>query len=152
MSEERLAHYQRLQRMYLSAPINRIYRPLITLSEGEAEISIELREQYHHAAGTVHGSVYFKMLDDAAYFAASSLEREHFLLTASFTIYLERPVATGVIRASGRVVNRTRQQFIAESVLFDARNREIARGSGVFMRGREKLEAAGGYADEPDSL
>ena len=147
MSDERLDHYQRLQRMYLSAPINRIYRPLIALSEGEAEISIELQEQFHHAGATVHGSVYFKMLDDAAYFAASTLEREHFLLTASFTLYLERPVASGMIRASSRVVSRTRQQFIAEAVLFDARNREIARGSGVFMRGRERLLNAAGYPD-----
>jgi len=52
-----------------------------------------------------------------------------------------------MIRASGRVVSRTRQQFIAESVLFDARNREIARGSGVFMRGRECLANAAGYGD-----
>lgn len=147
MNEALPAHFECLQRMYLSAPINRLYQPLISLSEAEAEISIELREEYHHAAGAVHGSVYFKMLDDAAYFAASTLEREYFLLTSSFTTYLVRPVASGRIRASGRVVNHSRQQFIAEAVLFDDRDREIARGSGVFMRGRQRLEAAAGYAD-----
>ena len=145
MNEDRLTHYQCLQNMYLSAPVNRLYRPLITLSEGAAEITLELQEQYHHAGGAVHGSVYFKMLDDAAYFAAATLEREYFLLTSSFTLYLIRPVVSGVIRASGRVVSRTHQQFIAEAVLFDARNREIARGSGVFMRGRQQLGAAAGY-------
>lgn len=145
MNEDRPIHYQCLQNMYLSAPINQLYRPLIALSEGVAEITIELQEQFHHAAGAVHGSVCFKMLDDAAYFAAATLERERFLLTSSFTLYLIRPVVSGVIHASGRVVSRTRQQFIAESVLCDGRKREIARGSGVFMRGREQLESATGY-------
>ncbi|AKH22346.1 PaaI family thioesterase [Sedimenticola thiotaurini] len=140
-------HYQSLRRMYLAAPINQLYLPEISIDKGEARISIELRESYHHAAGAVHGSVYFKMLDDAAYFAASSLEREFFLLTASFTTYLIRPVASGVMRATGRVVSRTRSQIIAESVVYDGRDRELARGSGIFAKSGQRLEGTPGYAD-----
>ena len=68
-------HFQALERMYLAAPINRIYRPTIEVRSGEAEIEIVLAEKYFHSGGAVHGSVYFKMLDDAAFFAAGSLER-----------------------------------------------------------------------------
>jgi len=145
MTTNMTQHYQSLQRMYLSAPINKLYLPEIVITEGEARIGIELREDFHHAAGAVHGSVYFKMLDDAAYFAVSSLEPEFFVLTASFTTYLIRPVSSGVMRSEGRVISRTRSQFIAESVAYDGRGRELARGSGIFVKGRLRLKDAADY-------
>jgi uncharacterized protein (TIGR00369 family) len=138
-------HYLALENMYLAAPINTIYRPRIDVSEGQSEIEIELNESYFHTAGAVHGSVYFKMLDDAAFFAANSLEREVFVLTTSFTIYLTRPVSSGSMRSIGKVVNSTKSQFIAESIGYNSEGKEIARGSGVFVRGKFKLAEALGY-------
>ena len=138
-------HYVALENMYLAAPINTIYKPRIDVSEGQSEIEIELNESYFHAAGAVHGSVYFKMLDDVAFFAANSLEREVFVLTTSFTIYLTRPVSSGSMRSIGKVVNTTKSQFIAESIGYNSEGKEIARGSGVFVRGKFKLAEALGY-------
>lgn len=138
-------HYVALENMYLAAPINNIYKPRIDILEGQSEIEIDLNEGYFHAAGAVHGSVYFKMLDDAAFFAANSLEREVFVLTSSFTIYLTRPVSSGIIRATGKVVNKTKSQFIAESIAYNLEGKEIARGSGVFVKGKSKLAEALGY-------
>jgi len=138
-------HYLALENMYLAAPINTIYKPRINILEGLSEIEIELNEGYFHAAGAVHGSVYFKMLDDSAFFAANSLEREVFVLTTSFTVYLTRPVSSGSMRAVGKVVNSTKSQFIAESVVYNSEGKEIARGSGVFVRGKFKLAEALGY-------
>ena len=57
-------HYQKLEDMYAAAPINDIYQPKLVVSAGESTIEIELSDKLHHAAGGVHGSVYFKMLDD----------------------------------------------------------------------------------------
>ena len=71
-------HYTALERMYLSAPINSFYSPEIWISHGEAEIAIPVKPEFFHAAAAVHGSVYFKLLDDAAFFAANSLIDEHF--------------------------------------------------------------------------
>ena len=138
-------HLLALERMYVTAPINQWYLPRIEISEGAATIEVDVSERFHHAAGAVHGSVYFKMLDDAAFFAASSLEREVFVLTTSFTTYLTRPVVSGTIRSVGRVVNRTRSQFIAESTVHDAEGSEIGRGSGVFVRGKLRLSEIPGY-------
>ncbi len=139
-------HFRCLESMYMAAPINEIYKPMIQIQEGVATIEIELSEKLHHSAGAVHGSVYFKMLDDAAFFAANSLETETFVLTASFTIYLTRPVSTGRLRSAGRVVSRNKTQFIAESVVYDSDGKEIGRGNGIFVRGRLPLKAARGYA------
>lgn len=139
-------HFRGLERMYLAAPINDFYEPNIEVLEGEATIGIEVEDKLFHAAGAVHGSVYFKVLDDAAFFAANSLEREFFVLTASFTTYFTRPVSDGSIRATGRVVHHGRSQILAEAVALDARGKEIGRGSGVFMRSRLRLSDLEGYA------
>ena len=139
------SHYHALESMYAAAPVNQIYQPVMTISKGEAQITIPVSEKYHHSAGAVHGSVYFKMLDDAAFFAANSLEPEFFVLTSSFTTYMTRPAVDGYFQAIGKVVNQTRTQFIAEAVVYDAEDREIGRGNGIFVRGKLPLIEAKGY-------
>lgn len=138
-------HYRALEDMYKSAPINEIFPPDVAISEGEAEISMEVKPDYFHAAGAMHGSVYFKLLDDSAFFAAASMEEEVFVLTTSFTTYLTRPVSDGRVRAVGKVVNANKSQFIAESVLYDEEGREIARGNGIFVRSKNKLADIASY-------
>jgi uncharacterized protein (TIGR00369 family) len=132
--------------MYSAAPVNKIYQPITEISEGEACIEIEVSEKYHHSAGGVHGSVYFKMLDDAAFFAANSLETEFFVLTTSFTTYITRPVSSGRMKAVGKVVNKNKSQFIAEAVVYDSEGREIGRGNGIFVRSKMPLVDAKGYS------
>jgi acyl-coenzyme A thioesterase PaaI-like protein len=53
-------HFNCLESMYQAAPINAFYKPKMIVSKGQATIEIELSEKFHHAAGAVHGSVYFK--------------------------------------------------------------------------------------------
>ncbi len=93
-----------------------------------------MREEFFHAAGAVHGSHYFKALDDAAFFAVASLVDDNFVLTASFNMYFERPVSAGTLTAIGKVIQRGRRVFLAESRLTDDDGCELARGSGTFMR------------------
>lgn len=131
-------HYRALENMYHGAPINEFYPPTIKVADKQAEISIELKPEYFHAAGAVHGSVYFKLLDDAAFFAANSLEPEVFVLTTSFTTYLTRPMSGGTLTAIGNVVNANKSQFIVEAVAYND-GKEVARGNGVFVRSKVKL-------------
>ncbi|MCG8464444.1 MAG: PaaI family thioesterase [Xanthomonadales bacterium] len=137
--EPKAQHYTALEGMYLAAPINSLYPCRIQVAEARSVIQLEIDPRYFHAAGAVHGSVIFKLLDDAAFFAANSLETDVFVLTTSFTTYLTRPVSTGVLRAEGRVVNRNKSQFIAEAVVYDAHQREIGRGNGIFVRSKLPL-------------
>ena len=141
-------HYARLVRMYAAAPINAIYRPTMQVREREADIEMVVTEQFFHSGGALHGSVYFKMLDDAAFFAANSCEPEFFVLTTTFTTYLTRPASSGILRSIGKVVSSNRSQFIAESVLYDGSGLELGRGSGIFVRSRMKLREAMGYGTE----
>ena len=138
-------HFRKLERMYAGAPINEFYQPSLKVAEGEAELEIVVQEKFYHAAGAIHGSVYFKALDDAAYFAANSLVEDVFVLTANFNIYLLRPVVAGRIRAVGRVVNKTKKLLIAEAIMFDEQGCEVARGSGSFMHSKMGLTEEIGY-------
>lgn len=138
-------HFRNLERIFLSAPTNVYYDPRIRISEGEATILIPVKEAFFHGMGAVHGSVYFKALDDAAFFAANSVVGDVFMLTASFQIYLLRPVFGGTITAKGRVVVRSTRQIIAEAVALDDEDNEVARGSGAFMRSDFKLTDAPGW-------
>ncbi len=139
-------HYRKLERMYASAPVNKYYAPTMRVSEGRADVTITVRPDFFHAAGAVHGLVYFKALDDAAFFAVNSLVDDAFVVTVSFNVYLTHPVSEGEMKATGRVVHRSRRFFVAESVLVDSNGREIARGSGTFMPSTIPLSPDVGYA------
>jgi uncharacterized protein (TIGR00369 family) len=139
-------HYRKLERMYLRAPINDYFKPQIAIGEGRAEITVPVRRDFFHAADAVHGSLYFKCLDDAAFFAVQSLVEDAFVLTVSFNIYLTRPISAGEMRAVGKVVHPSRRLIIAESTIRDSENQEIARGSGTFMLSSIPLSAEIGYA------
>lgn len=141
----RREHYRKLERMYLEAPTNGYYRPTIHIAEGEARIEIPVREEFFHAAGAVHGSVYFKALDDSAFFAANSLVEEVFVLTTSFTLYLTRPISEGRLIATGRVVQASRRLWVVEARAVDAEGLQIALGSGTFMPSRIPLTPEIGY-------
>ncbi len=138
-------HHRRLERMYLAAPANEYFRPEIRIGEGRAEVRLAVRPDFFHAASAVHGSVYFKLLDDATFFAASSLVDDVFVLTASFNIYFLRPISSGTMIARGTVVSRTNRLLVGEGVLVDSDDREIARGSGTFMPSRVSLDERLGY-------
>ena len=138
-------HYRRLERMYMAAPINEFFKPTIEIGKGTAEIKVNVDSRFFHAAQAAHGAVYFKSLDDAAFFAVMSLVEYRFVLTSNFNLYMLAPVASGMIRAVGKVVSGGGSSFLAESVLYNDQEIEIARGSGMFVRSKMRLDPEMGY-------
>ena len=63
-------------------------------------------------------------------------------LTASFDIHLLRPVSEGTLRATGRVVHRSRRRRLAAATLLDSAEREIGRGSGAFISSEFRRQEA----------
>jgi len=140
-------HYRKLERMYLSAPINNeIYNGItIDISNERAELTLKIESKYFHAANAIHGSVYFKMLDDAAFFAVNSLIQDVFVYTVSFNTQLLRPVTNGIIKSVGELKFKSNNLFIADSALFDDNNKLVGRGTGNFMRSKIELTRDIGY-------
>lgn len=138
-------HHRKLENMYHQAPINRFFEPRMRISRGAAEVTMTARAAFHHAAAAVHGSVYFKALDDAAFFAVASLVEDAFVLTSSYHVHLLRPIVDGPMVARGQVVHEGKSAFVADAVLVDAEGQELARGSGSFVRGKVRLTPEIGY-------
>ena len=126
-------HYRSLENMYLSAPINTIFPPTITVSEAEAKITLEVKPEYFNAADAIHGAVYFKLLDDSAVFAASACSEEFVVLTVSFTTNISKPVSSGLVTAIGKVVKTDGKKLYAESIIYDEHGNEVAKGHGLFL-------------------
>lgn len=141
------AHFRALESLYAAAAINRLFPSRLEIpASGTAHIHFDVDARVHHAAGAAHGTIYFKMLDDAAFYAANSLVDGHFLLTTAFNLYFTRPVTAGPLVAEGRWVSGRRRVFVAEARLIDADGEEAARGTGTFMRSRIPLADLPGYA------
>jgi uncharacterized protein (TIGR00369 family) len=148
MSQNELtSHYRKLEKMYLSSPINRqLYDGInLFITEEKAELTLQIEPKFFHAANAIHGSVYFKMLDDAAFFAINSVVRDVFVYTVSFNIQLLRPVTGGIVKSVGELKFKSNNLFIADSTLFDEGNKVVGRGSGNFMRSQMALTADIGY-------
>ena len=141
------AHFRGLESLYASAPINRLFESSLSIAaEGVSRITAMLDESHFHAAHAVHGTAYFKMLDDAAFYAANTLVTDRFLLTTSFNLHFTRPVRVGQVIAEGRWISGRRRVLVAESRLLDAEGEEIGRGTGTFQRSRISLSSLDGYA------
>ena len=141
------AHYRALESLYRHAPINRFFESdLEIVEEGFARIRFDVREEVFHAAGAAHGTTYFKMLDDAAFYACNSLVTDRFLLTTAFNLLFTRPLRSGPIVAEGRWASGRRRVMVGEARLIDAEGEEAARGTGTFMRSHIPLSTLPGYA------
>lgn len=144
-------HWRALETLYASAPINAIFRSRLEIvGEGLSRIEFDVDPATFHAAGAAHGTVYFKMLDDAAFYAANTHVTDRFLLTTSFNLHLSRPIRGGRIVAEGRWVSGRRRVLVAESRLIDEDGEEAARGTGTFMRSRIALSSLPGYTVTQD--
>jgi uncharacterized protein (TIGR00369 family) len=140
------AHYRALESLYAAAPINRLFESRLEIPEsGVARIHFEVSDAYYHAAGAVHGTSYFKMLDDAAFYAANSLVTDRFLLTTAFNLLFTRPLRAGPLVAEGRWISGQRRVFLADARLIGPDGEEAARGTGTFMRSRIPLASLPGY-------
>ena len=142
------AHFAALEALYAAAPINRLFESRLEIVEaGVARIRFDVDERYFHAAGAAHGTIYFKMLDDAAFYAANSLVSDRFVLTTAFNLLLTRPIKAGPAVAEGRWVSGRRRVLVADARLLDASGEEVARGTGTFMRSHFPLSSLPGYAN-----
>ena len=142
------AHFRALEGLYRSAPINRMFASDIEVGGGFARIRFEVDEAMFHAAGAAHGTIYFKMMDDAAFYACNSMVTDRFLLTTAFNLHFTRPLKGGPVVAEGQWQSGRRRVFVADARLVDAEGEIAARGTGTFMRSHIPLGGLAGYRPE----
>ncbi|MGW8121509.1 PaaI family thioesterase [Roseivirga echinicomitans] len=137
-----LEHFRRLERLFDAAPLNQgiFAGSQLSVSDREATLELTIGSQYFHAADAMHGAIYFKLLDDSAYFASASVERTFFLLTKSYTIHFRRPVFEDHLKAIGKVISVNEKEIISSSEIYNQEGKLVAHGEGVFVRGPKRLE------------
>ena len=138
-------HFQNIIKGYSKAPINQIFKPKMNLSLGKCVIEMNVLKKFHHSANSLHGSVYFKMLDDAAWGASNTYVEDVFLFTYNFNVYLTKPVSNGMIKSKAKVVDKKDGKIKAKSILYDSQKNQIGNGSGIFMRSKYLLKDAIGF-------
>lgn len=140
------AHLRALESLYASAPINALFGSRILLPDaGRSEIRFTVSGDSFHAAGAAHGTLYFKMLDDAAFYAANGLVSDRFLLTTAFNLHFTKAMKSGEAVAEGRWISGRRRVFVAEARIVDSTGDECARGTGTFLRSHIALAGLAGY-------
>lgn len=142
-------HYKRLVDMFHAAPVNQgiFLNPEMIVEQGKAIYKLKVTERYFHAANAMHGAIYFKLLDDAAYFAAASLEPEFFLLTKSYNIHFRRPVELDELTAEGEVIERSEAGTVARSRIRNLAGKIVAQGEGIFVKSQKPWREQLGYAN-----
>lgn len=140
------AHFRALESLYREAPVNHLFDSSMEIvEEGFARIRFTISKSVFHAAGAAHGTLYFKMLDDAAFYACNSLVTDRFLLTTAFNLNFTKPMRSGAVVAEGRWASGRRRVFVGEARLIDSEGEEAARGTGTFMRSHIPLSSLPGY-------
>jgi uncharacterized protein (TIGR00369 family) len=140
------AHFRALESLYRSAPVNGLFESRLEIAEqGIARIHFQIAPEAYHAAGAAHGTVYFKMMDDAAFYACNSLVSDRFLLTTAFNLVFTRPLKAGPVVAEGRWISGRRRVFVGEARLVTPDGEEAGRGTGTFMRSHIPLAGLEGY-------
>jgi uncharacterized protein (TIGR00369 family) len=141
------AHFKKLESMYLSARVNtEIYNTTkIKIEAGKATIKLTVDKKYFHALNALHGSVYFKLLDDASFFAVNSVVPDVFVLTASYHIHFLRPVTQGELRAVGKMTGTSGKFLSASADLYDDKGKKVAFGAGKFVKSKMLLTEEMGY-------
>ncbi len=141
------AHYRKLEKMYLKANIQKqlFETTTIKIEDRKTTISMQIQEKYFHGLQAVHGCIYFKLLDDACFFAVNSVITDVFVLTTSFNINLVRPVQHGKLTAIGALRFVSKNLFTAEATLWNEKGKEIAFGTGNFAKSKVALSPEIGY-------
>ncbi|WP_374973356.1 PaaI family thioesterase [Spongiibacter marinus] len=112
----------------------------LRLCGGDAEryfIELDVKACHCHDAGFVHGGVYLSLLDTVMSRAVRALDGEASVSpTMNLNCSFFRPQSSGLIRAEGRVINRSKNITFAEGALYSPEGKLLAKGTANFSRVR----------------
>ena len=134
-------HFKNIINVYSNAPINQLFKPKMKVSLGQCEIEMKISKNFHHSANSFLGSIYFKMLDDAAYFASQTHEKEFFLYTVNFEVNFIKTVSKEVIISKGKLLKKSSNKLISKAMLYGCNGEEIGYGKGIFVKSNILLKS-----------
>ena len=107
---------------------------LTTVEPGRAVVELEAEPRHANPMGTVHGGILCDVADAAMGMAyASTLDDDETFTTLELKINFLKPVWTGKLVATGRVVKGGRTVGLVECDVVDAKDRLVARATSTCM-------------------
>lgn len=116
MSETELdpARLERAREAFASVPYAKLLGlELGEMRRGQATIQLSVRDDLKQNQGVVHGGAVASLIDTAAAFAVvTELEAGERVTTTDLTIHYLRPVSSGRLSATARIVRGGRRLFV----------------------------------------
>lgn len=135
------SHCQKLAGMYNGMPFNKDLQPQMEfVNLGECKVEAEVSSKFFHGGGIIHGSIIFRLLDDACTFAAWSYVEDKVCVTKNLHIHYQSPINIGTMQAYGKVldISQTANEITVEGTLFNE-GKEAARCTAVIARMSAKV-------------
>jgi len=116
---------------------------LAAVEPGRAVVQLDVDDRHHNPMGTLHGGILCDIADAAMGMAyAATLDEGETFTTLDLQIHFLKPVWTGTLTATGRVVKGGRTVGLVECDVRDDRARLVARATSTCMTLRGE-QAAG---------
>jgi uncharacterized protein (TIGR00369 family) len=106
-----------------------------SMGPGQAELTMEVREDLKRNGGIAHGGAIASLIDSAMAMAiVPMLGENERATTVDLTIHYLRPLTEGTARASARVVRAGRRIVTVSAELFDHQGKLAATAISTYMK------------------
>lgn len=131
-----LRHLQRMARGEVPHPpvAKLVGFELVEVDAARAVFRLQAEERHTNPMGTIHGGVLCDLADAAMGCAfAATIEAGQTYTTLELAINFLKPVWTGTLTATGRVVKRTRRIGLTEADIVDEKGSLVARAKSTCL-------------------
>jgi uncharacterized protein (TIGR00369 family) len=116
MNEDKLdeVRLNRIREAFASVPYAKLIGfELGEMKPGEANLHLDIRDELKQNQGVIHGGAVASLIDSAATFAVvTRLEPGERVTTTDLTIHYLRPITSGRLTATARIVRGGRRLFV----------------------------------------
>jgi uncharacterized protein (TIGR00369 family) len=138
MSEDELdpLRLKRAREAFASVPYAKFLGlELGELSNGEARIHLDVRDELKQNQGVMHGGAVASLIDTASAFAVlMQLEPNERVTTTDLTIHYLRPIVSGRLTATARIVRGGRRLFVLSVEVTDDQERLVATAVTSYLK------------------
>ena len=136
MSEVDAAKLARAREAFASVPYAKFLRlELGDVASGAVSIHLDVRDELKQNQGVVHGGAVASLIDTASAFAVlTQLALDERVTTADLTIHYLRPITSGRMVATARVIRGGRRLFVLSVDVTNDKDRLVATAVTTYIK------------------
>ncbi|PYS44912.1 MAG: PaaI family thioesterase [Acidobacteria bacterium] len=138
MSENSLdeARFARAQAAFAAVPFAKLLGlEMGELKTGEATLHLTVRDELTQNQGVMHGGAVASLIDTASAFAVvTQLEPDERVTTTDLTIHYLRPIVSGRLSATARIVRGGRRLFVLSIEVINDQQKLVATAITTYIK------------------